>query len=259
MHFYFETYYIGNLKKNSLIIRKVPSFPILSWNCHDKVLDGRQRTNNTLEAWRLAFENDVGKHSTVNKLVEQFRLEQKNTDILYTQLMAGDQYEKTFNSKLKEKKIKNIVDRSYSFDTFVETALFLLDEKQETKQSQRRTSTSQPNPKPYQSSDNAALRSLLKSKSYQLPQDTNRINRLNEIRAECLEYLDFIEEITNRQKSTQAFWSDAFIKRFFSICGLASDKRSTNMNSETLIDMVLMRVNIDLKEYRSTLPVIHID
>ena len=85
---------------------------------------------------------------------------------------------------------------------------------------------------------------------------------------ECDSYLDFIEIEKNREKSTQAFWnefsykfpnlsivsrkvfsipaSSAFIKRFFSICGLACDKRSMNMNPETLIEKVLMRVNIDL-------------
>ncbi|RMZ95897.1 hypothetical protein BpHYR1_018287 [Brachionus plicatilis] len=56
---------------SNLTIRKVPSFPILSWNCHDKVLDGRQRTNNTLEAWHLAFENDVGKHPTIKNIVDR--------------------------------------------------------------------------------------------------------------------------------------------------------------------------------------------
>ena len=49
-------------------------FFCIVWNFHDKVLDDRQRTNNTLEAWYLAFENKAGNHPTVNKLVEQFRL-----------------------------------------------------------------------------------------------------------------------------------------------------------------------------------------
>ena len=37
---------------------------------------------------------DVGKHPIINKLVEQFRLEQKNTEIIMAQLKSGDSYEK---------------------------------------------------------------------------------------------------------------------------------------------------------------------
>ncbi|RNA29412.1 hypothetical protein BpHYR1_013249 [Brachionus plicatilis] len=36
-----------------------------------KLLNGRQRTNNTLEAWHLAFENDVGKHPTIKNIVDR--------------------------------------------------------------------------------------------------------------------------------------------------------------------------------------------
>ena len=37
---------------------------------------------------------DTGKHPTLNKFVEQLRVEQKNTEILLAQLQSGDSYEK---------------------------------------------------------------------------------------------------------------------------------------------------------------------
>ena len=80
---YFENYYIGNLVKTSENVRKVPCFPIKLWNSYNRVLAVRERTNNTLEAWHKQFEIDCGKHPTVNKLVEQMRLEQKLTEITY--------------------------------------------------------------------------------------------------------------------------------------------------------------------------------
>ena len=80
------------MKFGSKTIRKVPSFPILLWNCYEGSLDDGVNTNNNIEARHLQFELDVGKHLTVNKLIYQFQLEQKNTDIFYTQLQSGDSY-----------------------------------------------------------------------------------------------------------------------------------------------------------------------
>jgi hypothetical protein len=49
----------------------------------------------------------VGQHPTVNKAVEQFRVEQQQTEILKAQLDSGDNYEKKkvtreFNDRLLE-------------------------------------------------------------------------------------------------------------------------------------------------------------
>jgi hypothetical protein len=38
------------------------------------------------------FEMDVKKHPTVSKLVNQIRIEQKNTEILHAQIKSGDWY-----------------------------------------------------------------------------------------------------------------------------------------------------------------------
>ena len=47
---YFEKYYFGNEKLNSLGIIIIP-FPIQVWNCYQRVLSIEGRTNNSLEIW----------------------------------------------------------------------------------------------------------------------------------------------------------------------------------------------------------------
>ncbi|CAF1089479.1 unnamed protein product [Brachionus calyciflorus] len=141
--------------------------------------------------------------------------------------------------------------RRRAIASFKETVAFFLNDIIESPEEAPRRSNQQ-RVRVYQNSDNRALKGLVKSRPYQTPQDTTRINKINQIRVECDSYLDFIEIEKNREKSTQAFWnefsykfpnlsivsrkvfsipaSSAFIERFFSICGLACDKRSMNMN-----------------------------
>ena len=87
----------------------MPLFPISIWNCYDRVLSDQARTNNSLESWHKQFEMDVGKHPTTNKLIEQFRIEQKNSEILFQQLLGGDQYKKNKSQVEKDFLIKSIV------------------------------------------------------------------------------------------------------------------------------------------------------
>ena len=75
---YFEKFYIGNLCKNSNTKRKVPIFPIKCWSVYARIIKGEPRTINNLEALHNHFEEDARIHPTVNKLIQQFRLEQKN-------------------------------------------------------------------------------------------------------------------------------------------------------------------------------------
>jgi hypothetical protein len=74
---YFEIYYIGNLCKNSNTKRKVPIFRIKCWSVYARIIKGEPRTINNLEALHNHFEEDARIHPTVNKLIQQFRLEQK--------------------------------------------------------------------------------------------------------------------------------------------------------------------------------------
>ena len=48
---------------------------------------------------------DVKKHPTIYKLVNQFRIEQKNTEILFTQIQSGDVYHRKKSEVDKRQKI----------------------------------------------------------------------------------------------------------------------------------------------------------
>ena len=89
---YFETYYIGKLVNKTL--RKIPVYPILRWNVVSRVKEGKARTNNSQECWHKLFAFDAKVHPTFNKIVENFRLEQKHTDVTIAQIQAG----KIFNN-----------------------------------------------------------------------------------------------------------------------------------------------------------------
>jgi hypothetical protein len=82
---------LDNLK-NSPNIRKVPPFPILRCNVHSRVLNGKARTNNSHESWHNAFSTGARVHPTFNRLIEAFRREQNNTDVLVSQIESGNNF-----------------------------------------------------------------------------------------------------------------------------------------------------------------------
>ena len=90
MFTYFERFYIGKLVKNSQSLRHVPTYPIQRWNLVSKILQDKARTNNALESWHKLFSSDAKTHPTFNKLVEHFRLEQKHSDVIYSQIRSGN-------------------------------------------------------------------------------------------------------------------------------------------------------------------------
>ncbi|CAF1109324.1 unnamed protein product [Brachionus calyciflorus] len=94
---YFETYYIGKLKKNSKSVREEPMFAIETWNVYERIEKDLPRANNNLEAWHKVFGNDCKKNPTLHKLINQFRLEQNLTEIILDQINSGDTYKRRNN------------------------------------------------------------------------------------------------------------------------------------------------------------------
>ena len=84
-------------------------FSIDIWNVFRRLVDDLPRTNNSLESWHKVFELSCKKHPTVHKIIEQFKLEQQNTDILYTQIESGDVYTRKKQNVLKDTAIINIL------------------------------------------------------------------------------------------------------------------------------------------------------
>jgi hypothetical protein len=86
---YFETTYIGKLVKSNTTVRKIPPYPIVRWNVYLRVVQKKARTNNSQESWHRVFAEDAHAHPTMNKLIEHFRLEQKNTQVIVSQIQSG--------------------------------------------------------------------------------------------------------------------------------------------------------------------------
>ncbi|CAF1048125.1 unnamed protein product [Brachionus calyciflorus] len=118
---YFENYYIGKLKKNSMSIREEPIFKPKFWNVFDRIEADLPRTNNSLESWHKNFE----KHPTVNGLIRT-RLEQNYTDIIIDQLESGDCYEKKKKQLIKDNKIKFLCN-NYKSEKILEFIKFSLE------------------------------------------------------------------------------------------------------------------------------------
>ena len=104
---YFEEFYIGT--NYSRQTRRIPTYPIKMWNCYNRVLEDLDTTNNSLESWHKVFEMDCKKHPTIHKLVQHFRLEQKNTEMLIAQLESGDIYHRKKSEIDKKAKIREVL------------------------------------------------------------------------------------------------------------------------------------------------------
>ena len=85
-------------------------FGIEVWNVYKRVVEDLPRTNNSLEAWHKVFEMSCNKHPTVNKIVQQFRLEQQNTSVLYDQIESGDVFTRNKENIAKDNAILEVLN-----------------------------------------------------------------------------------------------------------------------------------------------------
>lgn len=84
---YWEDNFIGRLQRRG---RRNPRFDVKLWNMYDRVNGDLPRTNNSVEAWHLSFQQTVDcHHPSVYKLVEHLRKEQDHTEILIARFLAG--------------------------------------------------------------------------------------------------------------------------------------------------------------------------
>ena len=61
------------------------------------------------------FAWDAKIHPTFTKLVEQFRVEQQNTEVILAQIKSGDKYTINKNQLKKDEAVKQLIS-DYSFD-----------------------------------------------------------------------------------------------------------------------------------------------
>jgi hypothetical protein len=94
---YFESTYIGAFKmtrvkgKASPVLQRVtPDYPIRTWNQFDQTMEGRQRTNNRIEAWNAAFHASLGcSRPNMWNLFKQFQVEANKTMSDLSEVEAG--------------------------------------------------------------------------------------------------------------------------------------------------------------------------
>ena len=114
---YFEDTWIGRLDRrdqrgNSLL-------PIRLWSINYRVIQGLPRSNNSVEAWHLAFQQTVGLyHPTIYKLVEAMQLEQSHTENIVTMIDQGrDVRKKNAPYETIDRAYRTIVDRYRRIET----------------------------------------------------------------------------------------------------------------------------------------------
>ncbi|CAF0881458.1 unnamed protein product [Brachionus calyciflorus] len=86
-----------------------------NWNCHDRTLQGLQRTNNNLEGWHHGLHSNIKSHPHLLCLIDSLKLEQSNTENLYVQLSTGLNYLATiewFNKIVPNDKSKFYHDKT---------------------------------------------------------------------------------------------------------------------------------------------------
>ena len=77
---YIEKFYVGE-KDGNTGLKKIPFFPIETWNLYSRIKENKPRTNNTVERWKKQIQIDSGEHHLgFLDFIESLRLEQGITE-----------------------------------------------------------------------------------------------------------------------------------------------------------------------------------
>ena len=99
---YFEDVYIGRHARRS---RRQPCFPPSMWNMYDRLSEGLPRTNNSVEAWHLAFQNSPQcVHPSIWKLITTLSKENQLQEVVLAQTLSGSRplYKKACYKRVNE-------------------------------------------------------------------------------------------------------------------------------------------------------------
>ncbi|XP_050540276.1 uncharacterized protein LOC126904915 [Daktulosphaira vitifoliae] len=84
-----ETFYIGLLRREG--VRRIPAFPIQTWNLYNRVNAGQMKTNNICEAAHRRLQAQLSMTKpTVWKFIIELKKVQAERDIYYEFLVAGN-------------------------------------------------------------------------------------------------------------------------------------------------------------------------
>ncbi|RNA24307.1 hypothetical protein BpHYR1_014380 [Brachionus plicatilis] len=83
---YFESTYIGELKRGKGVGRKEPKYPHAIWSVYERNCDDLPRSNNKIEGWHNALQRIIDKSHVIYSFIDGIKLEQSNTELLQTQI-----------------------------------------------------------------------------------------------------------------------------------------------------------------------------
>lgn len=113
---YFQRTWIGPLRRR---VRRAPRYQLAWWNLYERVLNGRARTNNSLEGWHHAFQHRVCRtHPSMRRLAEKLKIEQAANEVVIEQVLAGvnlPQQNKKYATLTR--RIFNIVQQYATYDS----------------------------------------------------------------------------------------------------------------------------------------------
>jgi hypothetical protein len=127
---YFESTYIGTWKMTKpkpirgqptpqpILTRTRPDFPVEHWNLFERTLEGRDRTNNRVEAWNSAISKSFKKpHPTMWELLRQIQVEANLTCSRIQHVSAGTYQRKTNKKYIRlDKTLRTICNRYNTFE-----------------------------------------------------------------------------------------------------------------------------------------------
>ena len=106
---FFEDNYVGRLLRNGN--RRVPRFPIRSWNSYMRLQDNVPRTNNAVEGWHTAFQGSLqSSHPTTWKLIQALQKEENLQRVRYHGIMAGEPQARKKKYVTLERRIQTVVN-----------------------------------------------------------------------------------------------------------------------------------------------------
>jgi len=85
-----ETYYIGILRREG--VRRVPAFPIPTWNLYNRVLADQMKTNNIAEASHRRLQAQLSMNNpTIWTFIIELKKVQAERDLYYEFLVRGNE------------------------------------------------------------------------------------------------------------------------------------------------------------------------
>ncbi|KAK7479733.1 hypothetical protein BaRGS_00029009, partial [Batillaria attramentaria] len=114
---YFESTWLGIVQRGR---RRRPKFDVAMWNVYNRVEDNLPRTNNSVEGWHRAFDQQMSvTHPTLGRLVSKLSKEQASTELMIEQHAMGVRMRKNKQYEVVNTRLQALVARYAQDDVLV--------------------------------------------------------------------------------------------------------------------------------------------